>query len=96
MQMSIKNLGKELSIETQLLREIPRRKMLEREILYMGVTNGMPMCSHCNKIYIYTESSWMEIDDALEEKYIDGKLNVNFSICDECFSSLHQISQELK
>ena len=73
-----------LKISTRLLREISRKRALAREVFYLGINNGIPMCSNCNRIYIGKNSSWIEIEKALGEDLISDELNVTFDVCNEC------------
>jgi hypothetical protein len=79
-----------LDITTELIREVSRKQVLGREIIYMGISGGTPMCSQCNKIHVRKIDLWMEIDYALALGYISDKLNVNFSICDSCVDTFHR------
>lgn len=85
MTMRIKPMeAKHLHITTELIREVERRKVISKEIIYMGMSVGTPMCSQCNKIHIKRMDLWMEIDYALALGYIKDQLTVTFSICDSC------------
>lgn len=79
-----------LDITTDLIREVERKQVLSREIIYMGISGGTPMCSQCNKIHVRTIDLWMEIDYALALGYISDQLNVTFSICDTCVDTFHR------
>ena len=85
-----------LKISTCLLREISRKKALAREVFYLGITNGTPMCSSCNRVHPHKEVGWIEIDKALSLKLISEKLNVTFEICDSCVEYFDKTISELK
>lgn len=96
MKMYIEPIGENnLQIKTKLIRQVDRKKMLSREILFLGIHSGTPMCSHCNKIYINDKGVWMEIDLALDKNLIDRELSVNFKICEDCVSQFNCIISEL-
>ena len=79
-----------LDITTELIREVDRKQVLGREIIYMGISGGTPMCSQCNKIHVRKIDLWMEIDYALALGYISDQLNVTFSICDSCVDTFNR------
>jgi len=73
-----------LMISTDTLLEVPRARVLSSQILYNSLKEGLPMCSHCNKIYLKREDSWMEIDTAVEAGMISDSLSVMFGLCGSC------------
>ena len=73
-----------LKISTKVLREITRKKALGREVFYLGILNGIPMCSNCNKIKIDPPIGWIEIEKALNSDLISKELNVAFDLCETC------------
>jgi len=85
-----------LKISTKLLREISRKKALAREVFYIGITKGVPMCSNCNRVYIYDEKDWIEVDKALGANLISDKLNVTFELCKSCVEYFDQTINKLK
>jgi hypothetical protein len=85
-----------LQIKTKLIRQVDRKKILSREILYLGIHSGTPMCSNCNKIYINKKGIWMEIDLAIDKNLIDKELSVNFKICEDCINEFKGIILELE
>ena len=97
MKMYIEPIGESnLQIKTELIRQLDRKIMLSREILFLGINNGTPMCSHCNKIYINGKGVWMEIDHAIEKNLIGDELSVNFKICEDCVIQFNNIISELE
>lgn len=85
-----------LEISTRLLREISRKKALAREVFYLGINKGIPMCSNCNRVYVSSHIGWIEVDKALESKFISDKLNVTFEICPDCIAYFDKTINELK
>lgn len=85
-----------LKISTRVLREISRKKALTREVFYLGINKGLPMCSNCNRIYIDSSLGWVEVDKALESNLISDKLNVNFDVCESCIEYFDKTINELK
>ncbi|MEM9544744.1 MAG: hypothetical protein AAGA77_02160 [Bacteroidota bacterium] len=85
-----------LKISTRLLREISRKKALAREVFYLGITKGTPMCSNCNKVYINSAIGWMEVDKALNSNLISDKLNVSFEVCSTCVAYFDKTIDQLK
>lgn len=85
-----------LEISTKLLREISRKKALAREVFYLGINKGIPMCSNCNQVYINSFMGWIEIDKALEANFISDKLNVTFDICPNCIKYFDNTINSLK
>ena len=85
-----------LEISTRLLREISRKKALAREVFYLGINKGIPMCSNCNRVFINTHIGWIEVDKALESKLISDKLNVSFGVCPDCIKYFDETINELK
>lgn len=73
-----------LKISTRLLKEISRKKALAREVFYLGINKGIPMCSNCNRIYIDESIRWIEVDKALSSNLIPDELNVSFEVCISC------------
>jgi hypothetical protein len=97
MKMYIEPIGENnLQIKTKLIRQVDRTKMLSREILFLGIHSGTPMCSHCNKIYINEKSVWLEIDEAIEKNLIGRELSVNFKMCEDCINEFNGIILELE
>lgn len=97
MKMNIEPIGENsLQIKTKLIRQVDRKKMLSREILYLGINSGTPMCSNCNKIYINEKSAWLEIDKAIEKNHIGRELSVNFKICEDCVDQINSIISEME
>ena len=84
-----------LKIKTGVLKEVPRMRVLSSEILYNGIKEGIPMCSHCNKVHIVDLGKWFEIDEALEQKLIADELSVTFKVCDHCVSDFHSAIDEI-
>ena len=85
-----------LKISTRVLKEITRKKALAREVFYLGINNGLPMCSNCNRVYIGSIFGWIEVDKALESNLISDKLNVTFGVCDSCVEYFDETINELK
>ncbi|MDF1694259.1 MAG: hypothetical protein P1U56_00410 [Saprospiraceae bacterium] len=85
-----------LKISTCLLREISRKKALAREVFYLGLKNGTPMCSNCNRVYPHETVGWIEVDKALSSKLISEKLNVTFEICESCIEYFDKTINKLK
>ena len=85
-----------LKISTKLLREISRKKALAREVFYLGITKGTPMCSNCNKVFINSSIGWIEVDKALSTNLISDKLNVTFEVCDTCIKYFDETINQLK
>lgn len=97
MNMTIEPLHDDfLKISTRLLREISRKKALAREVFYLGINNGVPMCSNCNKIYIDYNIGWVEVDKALSLNHISEELNVSFGVCDACVEYFDNTINNLK
>lgn len=80
-----------IKVTTHLLREVERKQILGREILYMALFNSQKMCSHCNKIYIQKQEKWMEIDDALFLGLIEKDLDVRFDLCEACHAEMNTL-----
>ena len=93
MSMTIEPKGeRDLRVTTYLVREVDRKQILGREILYMALMdNYQKMCSHCNKIYIATKDRWMEIDDALFLGLIKKDLDVRFDLCEACNTGMNSL-----
>ena len=85
-----------LRISTCLLKEISRKKALAREVFYLGIIKGIPMCSNCNRVYIKSEIGWVEIDIALSSNLISDKLNVSFEVCESCVDYFDKTIYQLK
>lgn len=85
-----------LKVTTKLIREVDRKVLLSKEILYLGVNSGTSMCSKCNRIYISVKGQWMEIDQAIEEGYIGDELSVSFKICECCTTDIQKAITELQ
>jgi len=85
-----------LKISTRLLREISRKRALAREVFYLGIANGTPMCSNCNRVHINAAIGWIEVDKALASNLISDKLNVLFKVCDDCVEYFDKTINELK
>ena len=84
-----------LKISTCLLKEISRKKALAREVFYLGINKGIPMCSNCNRIYINPLIGWLEVDVALSSHLISEELNVNFGVCESCVGYFDETIYEL-
>lgn len=78
-------------ISTRMIKQVPRRQVLRREILYMGITKGINMCSCCNKVLPPSTLRWIEIDDAIEQGLITDMLDVVFKTCEECSDNLSNL-----
>lgn len=87
---------KHIKVTTKLIREIERKVLLRKEILYLGANAGTSMCSKCNRVYISVRGQWMEIDQAIQEEYIADELSVSFKICDTCTDDLQKIIEEVE
>ena len=85
-----------LKISTKLLREISRKKALAREVFYLGINKGIPMCSNCNRVFLASGFGWIEIDKAISSKMISDKLNVTFDVCDSCIDYFDETINKLK
>ena len=85
-----------LKISTCLLKEISRKKALAREVFYLGINKGTPMCSNCNRIYIEPNIGWIEVDVALSSDLISDELNVSFGVCESCVDYFDKTIYELK
>lgn len=97
MNMVIKPLPNNfLQISTRQLRQITRQKALAREIFYLGINNGIPMCSNCNRVHVSDIIGWTEVDKALESNLISDKLNVSFGVCDACIEYFDTTLDSLK
>jgi hypothetical protein len=85
-----------LKISTRVLKEISRKKALAREVFYLGINKGVPMCSNCNRVYVNRGVGWIEVDKALGANLISEKLNVTFDICDSCVEYFDKTINHLK
>jgi len=86
----------ELRISTRLQREISRKKALAREVFYLGLNKGVPMCSNCNRIKVASPIGWIEVDKALSSNFISDKLNVTFELCGDCEVYFKETIKELE
>ena len=84
-----------LLITSSTMKTVPRARILASEILYRGVKDGLPMCSHCNKIYVDALEAWLEIDAAVAAGLISDNLSVSFDLCQECQKTFKSTTAQL-
>lgn len=84
-----------LCITTSTVKAIPRARVLASEILYRGIKEGLPMCSHCNKVYVDKLAVWLEIDAAVAAGLITAHLSVRFDLCSSCRSTFAATTKKL-